>query len=108
MKMIISAMFLVAALSASPATADEMQSRGEGRAIVVQHQDLDLAERGDAAIMLRRIEWAARRACEVPEVSRPRPELRRAIEACREEAVAEAVASLRSLTMDRAYASTGK
>jgi UrcA family protein len=73
------------------------------RAISVAYADLDLSRRDDASIILGRLRLAAARACEVREVRRQGATLRRAIAACREEAVTQAVAGVDASELTRLY-----
>jgi UrcA family protein len=87
-----------------PAAAKEVASaEARPRAISVAYADLDLSRRDDASVLLGRLRLAAARACEVREVRQPGPTLRRAIAACRDEAVTQAVASIDAPELTRLY-----
>ncbi|MDX2233184.1 MAG: UrcA family protein [Hyphomonadaceae bacterium] len=89
----VAAIALLVAAGA-PAVAEERpvaDAASESRATSVRQHDLDLTSERGAAAMLMRLERAAQAVCDAPEVNRPSPAARRAMAACRRDAVAEAV-----------------
>lgn len=98
----------VAALLAT-ATLAQAQPDRVRQDIQVRYDDLNLANERDASVMLGRIERAAERVCShSPYLRTPdRPTLGYLLKdahTCREQAVAEAVASLRAPLVTRLYA----
>jgi UrcA family protein len=104
MKRVCLALVSLLAVGVAPATAKELTgAEMRPRAISVAYADLDLSRREDASVLLGRLRLAATRACEVREVRQPGPTLRRAIAACREEAVTQAIASIDAPELTRLY-----
>ncbi len=69
----------------------------------VRVNSLDLTREADAGLMLQRLQRAAHSVCDAPEVSRPSAAARRAMEACRHEALAEAISLLDAPVVTRLY-----
>lgn len=80
----------------------------DAHAVSVQHAQLDLAQREDAALLLSRVRLAAARACDVPYVSRPDARLRQAIAECRADAVANTVERLNQPELTRVYLASAR
>jgi UrcA family protein len=100
---------MVLAMGAAGAAAEDLLPGAvavsdNDRAVPVRYADLDLSRADDAAALLSRLRSAAGRACAIDEVRRPGAALSRAMQDCREEAVARAVAQLNSPELTRLYA----
>ncbi len=101
----LAALVLLCAAGA-PACAEEAAQAGEpARAASVRQNDLDLTTDRGAGIMLQRLHHAANAVCDAPEINRPSPATRRAMEACRQDALAEAVQLLDAPAVTRLYES---
>ncbi len=103
MKRFVIATVLAISVSASPVLAEEARHNQDARLVTVSHSDLDLSRADDAASLLSRLRYAATRACEVEGVRSESPALRRAVEQCRTDAVAEAVAQINSPPLTRLH-----
>jgi len=104
MKQFYAALALALALGATPVIAKEAQDAAPAaRVVPVSYSGLDLNQTGDAASMLSRLQNGAARACAVDEVRQQSAVLRRAIEQCREAALAEAVTRANSPELTRLY-----
>jgi UrcA family protein len=105
MKRLCLALASLLAMGTGPAAAKELvPAEPRPRAISVAYADLDLSSQDDAAVLLGRLRLAAARACEVREVRQPGPTLRRAIAACRDAAMSEAVAGIDAPELTRLHA----
>jgi len=96
----VAALFLLAA----PAFAGAAETAAQQPQVRVQRDDLDLTRTEDARVLLARLDDAADRVCASGLVDRPSNAARRAIEACRKEALAEIVARLDAPEVARLYA----
>jgi len=96
--------FSAATLIATPALAQTTQNDGNARAIPVRYTDLDLRETTDAAALLSRLNQAASVSCEPNQAAQSNPRMRRAIDRCRQEAVALAVAQIDQEELTRLHA----
>lgn len=105
MKRIMLAAALFLAAGVATAAAEDAVQDADSRAVPVNFADLDLDRSADAASLLSRLRYATMRACDVDELSRLSPSTRRAVEACRNEALAEAVAKIDNPELTRIYAS---
>jgi UrcA family protein len=105
MKRILIAAACLAAFGAASATAQE-QTAPAARAVPVSYAGLDLSRTDEAAQLLNRMRTAAQRACTAEVAGRAAAPLRRAIETCREDAVATAVARLDQPELTRLHEAT--
>jgi UrcA family protein len=104
LKSLIVAGFSAAALLASPALAQSMESEAPARAVPVSYADLDLSQTADAQTLLQRLRYAATAACEQNAAAQGNARLERAIEQCRTEALDSAVAQLDQPELTRLHA----
>jgi len=93
---------LSVALLAAPVWADTFAGENP-RAVPVAYQDLDLRQSQDAATMLSRLRTATARACEMRELAQPGPTARRAIRACRDDALETAIRELNEPEVTRQH-----
>lgn len=98
---------LVALGLAGIAAAEERPLAPTERVAPVRQNDLDLTSERDASIMLQRLRRAAGSVCDAPELTNPTPATRRAMAACREEALNEAVRLLAAPRVTRLHEAGG-
>jgi UrcA family protein len=96
--------FSAAALITTPALAQTAQYDGAARAMPVRYSDLDLRQSQDAAALLSRLQQAATSSCTPSQAANSNPRMRRAIDRCRQEAVASAVARINQQELTRLHA----
>lgn len=96
--------FSAAALIATPALAQTAQYDGTARAMPVRYSDLDLRQSQDAAALLSRLQQAATASCAPSQAANANPRMRRAIDRCRQEAVASAVSRINQDELTRVHA----
>lgn len=85
------------------AAADERPAAPAERVAPVRLNDLDLSSERDASIMLQRLRRAATSVCDAPELNNPSPATRRAMAACRQEALNEGVRLLAAPAVTRLH-----
>jgi UrcA family protein len=102
-RLVVAAVMALAMGSGAAAFADEGRA-DDARAVPVRYADLNLSQSDDAATLLERLRLATTRACEVREVAHPVARTQRGIEACRQAALAEAVAKLDAPMVTQLYA----
>lgn len=104
----LSALVCLAALGlAGAATAEERAAAAAERVAPVRQADLDLSSERDATIMLERLRRAAGAVCDAPQLTNPSPATRRAMAACREEALNEAIRLLAAPMVTRLHEAGG-
>ncbi|MDZ4776735.1 MAG: UrcA family protein [Alphaproteobacteria bacterium] len=106
--MIRTALIALASLAvvglAGTAAADErVGSAPAERVAPVRQNDLDLSSERGASIMLQRLRRAADAVCDAPELYNPTAATRRAMAACRNEALNEAVRLLAAPAVTRLH-----
>jgi UrcA family protein len=102
MKKAAVAVGLAVILSAS-AFADPWVAPAERHAVPVTYQDLDLSSAEDAAILIARLHSATQRACELRQLSHQGPTARRAVRACRDDALQVAIQRINEPEVTRLY-----
>jgi UrcA family protein len=95
---------LLGALGAGAATAAPADS--ETPSVVIHYSDLSLATESGVNTLYRRIVYAAKQVC--PEETTGNLAARPVIQACREQAIARAVAQIHNARLAEVYASHSK
>jgi len=96
--------FSAASVIAAPALAQTAHHDGAARAMPVRYADLDLRQTEDAAALLSRLHQAASASCAPDQTAQANPRMRRAIDRCRDDAVASAVARIDREELTRLHA----
>lgn len=103
-KFMISFAFLATAAFAGPALAQTATTENSARAMPVRYNDLDLRQSADAAALLSRLRQAAVASCAPDQATQSNARIRRAIDRCRDQAVASAVAQINQEELTRLHA----
>jgi UrcA family protein len=69
----------------------------------VSYEDLDLSRAEDAAALIQRLHSATQRACELRELAQQGPTARRAVRACRDDALHAAIERINAPEVTRLY-----
>ncbi|MBI1187773.1 MAG: UrcA family protein [Alphaproteobacteria bacterium] len=95
----------LAVILSTAAFADPWVAPNERHAVPVTYEDLDLSRADDAAALVERLHSATQRACALRELAHQGPAARRAVRACRDDALQVAIERINEPEVTRVYQS---